>query len=422
MFAPTGTACKPRRRSVHGGMIRLSRRAFLARLAAAVPALLAASRSRAMPGSRADGPGVRLFLAGDVMTGRGIDQVLPHHVDPELHEPWVGSALEYVALAEAANGPIPRPVDFDYVWGDGLARLEQAAPHARIINLETAVTTSDAWLPKGINYRMHPDNVPVLTAAGIHCAVLANNHVLDWGETGLLETLDVLHRAGIATAGAGADEEAAAAPAVLPLDGGGRVLVFACGTGSSGVPRDWAATPGRPGVTFLPDLAPATVDALARRVARHRRPGDVVVVSIHWGGNWGFAIPAAQRAFARRLVEAGAADIVHGHSSHHVKGIEVHRDRLILYGCGDLVNDYEGIRGHPPYRDDLGLMYFPRLDPATGALLALPMAPMRLKRFRLHDAGADETRWLLDVLNREGKRLGTRARPGDDGLLYLEWD
>ncbi len=244
MFVPAGAVCKPRQQSFHGGMIRRSRRAFLARLAAAVPALLAASRSRAMPGSRADTPGrgVRLFLAGDVMTGRGIDQVLPHHVDPELHEPWVGSALEYVALAEAANGPIPRPVDFDYIWGDGLARLKQAAPHARIVNLETAVTTSDAWLPKGINYRMHPGNVPVLTAAGIHCAVLANNHVLDWGETGLLETLDVLHRAGIATAGAGADEEAAAAPAVLPLDGGGRVLVFACGTGSSGVPRDWDAT------------------------------------------------------------------------------------------------------------------------------------------------------------------------------------
>src|SRR6516164_7910981 len=127
---------------------------------------------------------IRLFLCGDVMTGRGIDQILPHPNAPALHEPSMLSARDYVRLAEAKNGPIARPVEFAYIWGDALAELERRHPDVRIINLETAITTSGAWIPKGINYRMHPDNTPCLTAAGINCCVLANNHTLDYGTLG----------------------------------------------------------------------------------------------------------------------------------------------------------------------------------------------------------------------------------------------
>src|SRR5262245_35993372 len=156
----------------------------------------------------------KLFLCGDVMTGRGVDQILPRSCPPRLYEPFVSSAIDYVTLAERAHGPIPRPVDHAYVWGDALAICDEERPDARIINLETAVTTSEDAAPKGINYRMHPGNVPLLSAAGIDCCTLANNHVLDWGEAGLLETLDVLERAGIRTAGAGRDEATAQAPAI----------------------------------------------------------------------------------------------------------------------------------------------------------------------------------------------------------------
>ena len=66
-----------------------------------------------------------LFLCGDVMTGRGIDQVLPHPNPPHLMEPCVTSALQYVELAEQANGPIRKPVDFPYIWGEALAELDR---------------------------------------------------------------------------------------------------------------------------------------------------------------------------------------------------------------------------------------------------------------------------------------------------------
>jgi poly-gamma-glutamate capsule biosynthesis protein CapA/YwtB (metallophosphatase superfamily) len=89
----------------------------------------------------ARGPeGVRLFLCGDVMTGRAIDQLLPHPAPPQLHEPWVRSAVRYIELAEQQCGQLGRGQDFGYPWGDALALLAQFRPALRIVNLETAVT------------------------------------------------------------------------------------------------------------------------------------------------------------------------------------------------------------------------------------------------------------------------------------------
>jgi len=351
-----------------------------------------------------------LFLCGDVMLGRGIDQLLPHPGAPHLYEPYVRTALGYVELAEAAAGALPRSVDFGYVWGDALEELQRRAPQARIVNLETSVTAAeDAWPGKGIHYRMHPRNAPCLAAAGIDCCVLANNHVLDWGYRGLEETLDTLHVAGIRTAGAGRDAVAAAAPAAIELSGGGRVLVFAYAMESSGVPPAWAAAHGRAGVNFLADLSARSADAICTRVREARRAGDIVVISIHWGGNWGYESSPEERAFAHRLVDGQAADVLHGHSSHHPRGIEIYRERPILYGCGDFLNDYEGIGGHEAFRPGLCLMVFPTLDAASGRLQGLALVPMRVRRFRLQRATEEEARWLQDTLDRESRGFGTRV-------------
>lgn len=344
---------------------------------------------------------MKLFLCGDVMTGRGVDQILPTPCDPALDEPWVKSALDYVALAERRNGRIPRPVDFAWIWGEALEELEWERPEARIVNLETAVTTSAEREPKGINYRMNPANVACLTAARLDCCVLANNHVLDWGPRGLEETLATLRRAGIATAGAGRDAAEAEAPAVIALAGGRRVLVFAFGHESAGVPADWAAGPLKPGVNRLPDLSARTADAVAKRILGAKGAGDVAIVSIHWGPNWGWRIARERREFARRLIDAGAADLVHGHSSHHPGPIEIYRGRLILYSCGDFLNDYEGITGHEAFRPELTLMYFPTLEEPGARLLTLALTPMRIARFRLQRASLAEADWLAEVLGRE---------------------
>lgn len=352
------------------------------------------------------------------MLGRGIDQIMPSPGSPRLYEAHATSALCYLELAEQLNGPIPRKVAPDYVWGDALAIMEHERPAVRIINLETAITVSDQYWPKGINYRMHPANVACLQAAGIDCCVLANNHVLDWGREGLLETLMTLQRAGISIAGAGCNDAEADAPAVLPIAGGGRVLVFGFASGSSGVPQEWAARATTPGVNLLTDLSEPTARRFAEFGMRLRQPGDLLIASIHWGGNWGYAIPAAEQTFAHALIDGGF-DLVHGHSSHHAKAIEIYQHKLVLYGCGDFINDYEGIFGYEDYRPDLVLMYLPRVDLQTGRLLSLHLVPMQIRRFRLNQPSLRDTEWLYKVLAHESAKLGTAMRWLDDGSFTI---
>jgi poly-gamma-glutamate capsule biosynthesis protein CapA/YwtB (metallophosphatase superfamily) len=233
----------------------------------------------------------RLFLCGDVMTGRGVDQILAHPCSPAIQEPWVRDAREYVALAERANGPIARPVSPTYIWGDALAELERLAPDARIINLETSVTTSDeAWPGKAIYYRMHPFNVDCLTAADVDVCVLANNHVLDYGRSGLEETICTLSDGGLTIAGAGDSIDQAREPAMVDLGSGGRLLVFAVGVESSGIPTAWAAAAASSGVHLLRAISDGTADELVERVHGYKRHGDIALASIHWGDNWGYEV------------------------------------------------------------------------------------------------------------------------------------
>jgi poly-gamma-glutamate capsule biosynthesis protein CapA/YwtB (metallophosphatase superfamily) len=367
-------------------------------------------------------PEITLFVCGDVMTGRGIDQILPHPCGPRIHEPYVRDSRRYVDIAEEANGEIPKPADFAYIWGDAVDVLDRTAPDARIINLETSVTKSDDyWQGKGINYRMNPDNIPCITAAGINICSLANNHVLDWGYAGLEETLRTLRKARIRTSGAGMNLMEAESPAILEIAKKGRVIVFSFGSETSGIPPNWAAAGDRPGVNLLQDLTVSTVRRIGKKIREIRRQGDIVVASIHWGWNWGYNIPQEQVEFSHTLIDDAGADVIYGHSSHHAKGIEVYRDKPILYGCGDFINDYEGIGGYESFRGDLSLMYFVRLHPSTARLAGLRMVPTKMKNFRVNRASRAEAMWLRDTLNREGRRFGTLVELDKDDTLILKW-
>lgn len=361
---------------------------------------------------------VVLCLTGDVMTGRGVDQILPTPSDPHLSEGYVKDARTYVELAEAVAGPIPRPVDFAWPWGEALEVLDEMAPDARVINVETSVTCcDDLKASKAVHYRMHPDNVACLTAARPDVCVLANNHVLDFGVRGVEETLDTLTQAGLGPVGAGRSQEQAWRPALVDAEGV-RVLVWSVAAESSGVPPSWAAGVDRAGIAFLSDLSDASAADLGQRVRSLKRPGDLAVVSIHWGSNWGYDVPRAHVRFAHRLIDSGV-DLVHGHSSHHPRPIEVYRERLVLYGCGDLIDDYEGIHGHEQYRDDLRLLYFATFEPSTCELQELRMVPMKASRMRLRRATASDARWLRGVLDRISQPFGSHIELEPDDSLTL---
>lgn len=346
---------------------------------------------------------VRLVLTGDVMTGRGIDQILPHPGRPEIYEPAVRDAREYIRLAEDTSGEIHRPVSFEYIWGDALTALQTSRIDFKIINLETAITQSGHFAPKGINYRMNPENIEVLRAFGVNVCLLANNHILDWGEEGFRETLEVLKTNDIQFAGAGENITAAEQPAILKT-AAGRVVVFAYAHPSSGVPLSWQAQEKRAGVNLLDDLNQKSINRAKSNIDAIRQKGDFIIFSVHWGPNWGYRISPEFVHFAHNLIDFAGVDLVFGHSSHHFQGLEIYRDnKLIIYGAGDFMNDYQGIGGFEQFRPDLCLAYCPDIDVAERNLVSLSVMPFQIKKFRLHSASFKDVAWVLAVLRRQSK-------------------
>lgn len=339
-----------------------------------------------------------IFLCGDVMTGRGIDQILPYPSQPQLYESFVSNARDYVALAEAVNGKIHYPVTMDYIWGDALSIWQSVKPDVKIINLETAITQSEDAYDKGINYRMHPLNIDIFKTAGIDICTLANNHILDWGYAGLSETLMTLSKAEIQFAGAGETLAQAMQPVIFNLDSNKRVLVFAAGMASSGVPLLWEATHYRPGVYYLADLNQEVLGMIAKHIKHFKQLNDIVIFSLHWGSNWGYDISTSFRSFAHGLIEETGVDVVYGHSSHHPRPIEIYQDKPILYGCGDFINDYEGISGYDEYRGDLTFMYFLHFDRASLQFKHMTLIPLQMKKLSLHLTNKADSQWLENLL------------------------
>lgn len=199
------------------------------------------------------------------------------------------------------------------------------------------------------------------------------------------------------------------------------MLVFAYASPTGGTPPNWAATPTSPGVNLLSELTEDSASAVCRDIVRTRRRDDVVVVSLHWGPNWGYEIPDSQRHFAHKLVDEADVSIVHGHSSHHAKAIEVYRDRLILYGCGDFLNDYEGIGGYEAYRDDVAVMYLADIDVASRDLDQLELVPLKIRQFRLIHPSETDVDWIRETLDRESRQFGARVTAIPDKRLTLAW-
>lgn len=175
---------------------------------------------------------------------------------------------------------------------------------------------------------------------------------------------------------------------------------------------------GQPGVNWLPDEPLDTADRLISSIQQAKRPNEIAVVSLHWGSNWGYEVPVGMVRLAHALIDGGA-DLIHGHSSHHPRPIEIYRGKLILYGCGDCIDDYEGITGHEDYRGELRLLYFATVEAGTGALARLRIVPMRIHKVRLQHATAEDAAWLATVLERTSRRLGTQVARGPSGILTI---
>lgn len=355
-----------------------------------------------------NGSQLKIFVCGDVMTGRGIDQVLLHPCEPQIYESYIKDARDYVKLAERKNGAIPRRAPGSYLWKDAFSEWQRQQPELKVVNLETAITKSSKYWPgKMINYRMHPMNIDALTSAQIDICSLANNHILDWHEEGLIETIDSLRQAQIQPCGAGSNLQKAQKPAEVSF-ASVRVLVFSMSLESSGVPSEWGATDNHVGLYLLKDLSPVTISKIRENVDAFRNSNELIIFSIHWGSNWGYEIPSMHQEFAHRLIDEVGGDVIYGHSSHHPLGIEIYKNKPILYGCGDFINDYEGIGGMEQFRGDLSIMYFLTMNSSSCELEDIELVPLQIKNFQLHYAAKEDCLWLAETLNRESATFGTK--------------
>jgi poly-gamma-glutamate capsule biosynthesis protein CapA/YwtB (metallophosphatase superfamily) len=298
---------------------------------------------------------LRLALAGDTMLGRGVADLLRANPRAPLVAPEVAEVARSADLF--------------------------------VLNLECCISDRGKRFPdprKPFFFRAPPIAAERLAELGVDAVTLANNHALDYGADALLDTIEHLDRAGIAHAGAGADEAVAQTPARLP---GLRLVAV------SDHPAAFAARPGRPGVAHADLRGGDLPDWLLH--AATPGPEEIVLVSPHWGPNMLAEPLPAVRAAAARLVTAGAT-LVAGHSAHVFQGV---RGR-VLFDLGDFIDDYAVDR---KLRNDLGLLWLVTLD-ATGPR-RIETVPLRLDYCHTRLATGRDAAWIARRFDELCERL-----------------
>lgn len=282
-------------------------------------------------------------------------------------------------LGRAFNGLLAADPDYA-IWRGTEESL--AGTDILAFNLETTITAHEhKWEGKNWNFQLDPalseaafDAVIRDNGVASVFAATANNHALDFNVPGLLETIESLDRSNIAHAGSGVDDKTARMPAIVETTAGVRVAFFAASTVCScGELSLWNATAHSPGAWMIRSDDDAgwlqAVDAV------HAVSDDVdyVVFSLHWGVNYVEAWPVEwMRARGTQLIEAGV-DVIYGHSAHHVLPIERIGSGVVLYGTGDLIDDYSGVDG---FRNDLS--YIGRVSLSPDLPPEVDVIPMRL--------------------------------------------
>lgn len=313
--------------------------------------------------------GLKLILVGDVMLGRLVNESLRSR----------------------------KPA---HPWGDTLPVFRKA--DLRICNLECVIADGGRrWTatPKVFHFRSDARNIAVLGAAGINAVSVANNHALDYGYDALSEMLGILDKAGVRHAGAGANSEEACRPAVMEVHG--TRVGFVAFTDNEPA---WAAHSDRAGTCFVPvDLNHARAKSFLKIVSRAKSEADFLIVSAHWGGNWGYRPPPDHASFGRALIDSGA-DVVFGHSAHVFRGIEIYRGKPILYSTGDFVDDYAV---NDAERNDESFIFM--LETSKGAVRQVSLYPTLIRYLQARLADGEDARRIAGKMRQLCAEFGVEA-------------
>lgn len=303
---------------------------------------------------------ITIGFAGDVMIGRLVNDHLRH------------------ALAT-------------HLWGNTLPLLRST--DLNLINLEAALTKSEQIVPKVFNFKADPKHVQVLKEASIHVVNLANNHVLDYGVEGLLETLETLDQAQIQHVGAGKTSSEASKPIILSRKG---ICIGMIGCTDN--EPTWKADQNKPG-TFYIEIG--DIETIKKAIIPLRQRVDLLILSMHWGPNMRERPSEDFIKFAHQLIDVGV-DIFHGHSAHIFQGIEIYKNKIIFYDTGDFVDDYYV---DPLLRNDRSFFFVVETDGQK--LCSLRLVPTLISHFQVNLSHGKDAMETLQRMQELSKEFGT---------------
>ncbi len=300
-------------------------------------------------------------------------------------------------------------------------------------NLEGAYADGGTPWPKGgINvWKADARQMVAIEAGGFHAMSATNNHIMDFGHDGLLETLGNLDRIGVKHAGAGRNAAEAYAPAILErkgtkvallaytsvfvpgweaLDERPGLAVMAARTAYE-PPLRFAENPGRPPkvVTWI---VPESKARLVDDIRKARAAADIVICSFHWGVSEGHVpLTDYQMELGHHAVESGA-DLVFGHHPHLMQGIEIYRGVPIFYSLGNLTfARHNAAKGH-----ELETM-IARARIRAGRIIAVDYIPLLSdEKLDPHVLALDAAAPVTSIIEKRSAAFGTTFSPAGDGI------
>jgi len=275
-----------------------------------------------------------ICFTGDIMLGR--DTNVGNTFDSKFEQTIFGSTLPILSKCDLVIG-----------------------------NLETTITDHDEKYKKVFNYRVNPKHAHLLKINQNMFLSIANNHILDYKEQGMYDTINNLKKLQIAYSGAGSNLHDSRSHATLNIKGK-RIGIIGCADHYD----YWKSGSNNPGINYVNYK---NYTGLMNHIRKIKQNLDILIMSIHWGPNYHRGIEEKYQKFAKDMLSAGV-DIVHGHSSHHVKCIRHNGKKLIIYGMGDFVDDYAV---DDEYRNDLGMIVKVILD--TNHNIKVSVIPTKIK-------------------------------------------
>jgi len=311
-------------------------------------------------------------FTGDVMLGRTLDKVIDQR-------------------------------GYDYPWGNVLPIMRVA--DVNIVNLETALTSSNIKADKTFNFKAARDKIKSLERAHISIANLANNHILDFSRKGLLDTIETLDSAGIKHVGAGKNPEEANASVTQTIHG---ITIGVLGL-TDNEPA-WKANDG-PGTNYIDIDDESQYQGVISSVRELRKKTDILIVSIHWGPNMREEPTQRFINFAHLLCDHGT-NIIHGHSAHIIQGIEFYNGSLILYDTGDFVDDYAVDSG---LRNDLSAYFIVQVK--KSGLVSLQIVPTCIHAYQVNEAVRYDREWVIARMQHLSSKFNTRIDEEGNAIL-----